>query len=306
MTTQRVAGVDVGSNSFLLTILEAGADGERVRLDRTDIVKLGQGVDQTGHLAPAAIERAAAKLGEYQQVCAEYGVQRVRAVGTAALRDAVDREVLLDRVERETGWRIEVISGEQEAELTYADVSRSHGRPEVPLNLLDIGGGSTEVVSGCGGHIAARRSVNIGSRRLWERARPGDPLSAEDLARCRQVAAEALGPIAAPPADLAGSGGTITTLAAIHLGLTHYDASRISQVRLRADEVTAQVVRLAALPLAARRQLPGLEPDRADIITTGAVLLEQAMQRLQAEVVHVCAGGLRLAVARSLLDTDDA
>ena len=296
----RVAGIDVGSNSFLLCVLEVG-DTERLVADRTDIVKLGEGVDRTRRLAPAARARALAKLAEYRRLCDELGVMACRAVGTAALRDAADRDSWLAEVAAATGIRIEVISGEREAELTYRDVAQTHGRPGEVLNLLDIGGGSSELVTGCDGVVHARRSLNIGSRRAHERAALGDPVSPADLARLRAVCDDALAGVEPVPGELVGSGGTITTLAAVQLGLTRWDAARVAATRLDRAAVGEVVERLAALPLAARRELPGLEPERADIIVAGAVLVERWLLRLEADSFGLSTGGLRLAVAREAL-----
>ncbi len=303
---RRVAGVDVGSNSFLLTVLERGSGSERVVLDRTDLVRLGEGVDRTHELSAAAMDRAVAKLVDYRAACDRLGVAAVRAAGTAALRDATNRQALLDRVARETGWPIEVISGEREAELTYADVAVTHGQPGEALALLDIGGGSSEIVLGCDGRVASRRSYNIGSRRLAERARPADPLTAACLARCRAIAAEAAADLGPTAARLVGTGGTITTLAAVHLGLAEYDAAAVSRTVLDLATIEHLLEDLAALPLARRREVVGLEPGRADIIVTGAVLLGQLLRRLGADRVAVSAGGLRFALAREADSGGDA
>ena len=295
--TRRVAGIDVGSNSFLLTILQLGEEGETVLLDRADITRLGEEVDRNGMLKAAACERCLAMLSGYHDLCHSYGVQAVRAAGTAALRDASNREVFLDSVERQLDWRIEVISGEREAELTYADVTHTHGDGG-PLALLDIGGGSSEIVHGAGGLIESRRSINIGSRRLTERTAPGEPWSADDLARARSMADELIDDVQPITGRLVGTGGTITCLAAVEQGMAPFDPAAIARLHLTRDQITSLAERLAALPLAARADVRGMEPKRADVIVAGAVLLERFLWTMGVTRVAVASGGLRFALAR--------
>ncbi len=297
----RAAGIDVGSNTFLLAILERGATGDKVVSDRCDITKLGEGVDASGRLSEAAMERCLAMLVGYREQCRREQVTAIRAVGTAALRDAANRDDFLHRVEAATGIRVEVITGDREAELTYADVALTHGQAGEDLSLLDIGGGSTELVTGRDGAIRSRRSINLGSRRLAERAKPGDPPGPADLARCRAVADELLAGAEPVGGRVVGTGGTITTLVAVDLALAVYDSGRVSAARLTPEDVTALIDRLSAMPAAERATLPGLDPKRADIIVTGAVILERLMVVNRLPEVRVSAGGLRMAVARQAL-----
>ncbi|MCC7493707.1 MAG: hypothetical protein IT204_15235 [Fimbriimonadaceae bacterium] len=295
----RVAGVDVGSNSFLLCIVDLAASPERLLLDRADITRLGEGVDRTAQISAAAIARGVAMLQEYRRLTDSHGVVAVRAAGTAALRDATNRDEFLAAVAAATGWQVDVISGEREAELTYADVAVTHGQPGQPLALLDIGGGSSELVLGRDGRIGSRRSIQIGSRRCHERAAPGDPPSPADLLRLAAVADAALADIEPlAPGSLVGSGGTITTLAAVQLGLPVYDAAAVAAVTLTVADIDALVARLAALPWRQRQMVPGLEAERADIIVAGAVLTARWLRRLGAPAIGVAVGGLRRALAR--------
>ncbi len=147
-------------------------------------------------------------------------------------RDAENPEVFLDAVARQLDWRIEIVSGEREAELTYADVAQTHGGGG-PLALLDIGGGSSEIVAGQGGRIASRQSINIGSRRLTERVAPHEPWTADDLARARAAADDGIGEVAPLPGRLVGTGGTITCLAAVAAGMVPFDPAAISRITRR-------------------------------------------------------------------------
>jgi len=296
-TTRRVAGIDVGSNSFLLTILELSEGHETVLLDRTDMVKLSAGVDRTRRIDAAACQRGLDLLAEYHRLCAAHDVDAVRLAGTAVFRDAENPEVFLDAVARQLDWRIEIVSGEREAELTYADVAQTHGGGG-PLALLDIGGGSSEIVAGQGGRIASRQSINIGSRRLTERVAPHEPWTADDLARARAAADDGIGEVAPLPGRLVGTGGTITCLAAVAAGMVPFDPAAISRITLTRTQISALAERLAAVPLERRAAERGMEPQRADVIVGGAVLLERWLVALSAETVAVASGGLRFALAR--------
>ncbi|MBI5833306.1 MAG: Ppx/GppA family phosphatase [Armatimonadetes bacterium] len=302
MTSARAAGIDVGTNSFLLLIIESdGQGGETVLLDRSDITRLGEGVDAERRLQPEPMDRCAGQLAEYMRLCTEHRVSAVSAVGTSALRDATNRDEFLARVERECGLRIEVITGEREAELTYAAVARQRQVAGTLANV-DIGGGSTELVLGEGGRIASRVSLDIGAVRATDRAgQMSDPPTTADLARLRAVADEALDQVPAVQAEVCGTGGTITTLAAIWHGLTTYDAAVVESTRLTPAMVDALTARLAALPLAQRRQVPGLPAKRADVILGGCVVLSALMARLAVAEMGVSAGGLRYALAREAL-----
>lgn len=301
----RVAGLDLGTNSFLLLILARTDRGERVVLDQSEIVGLGDGLDRTGRIGAAAAERALTVLETYRRLCDQHGVTRIEAVGTAAFRIAANRADLLARIEERTGITVRVISGEEEAELTYRDVAHTHGGDDRPLTLVDIGGGSTEIVAGRRGHIESLQSVEIGSRRLWERAGPlADPLGPEDLARLDRLAAEALGGLAPTDGDVVGTGGTITTLAAIALDMSVYDAEAVNRAQLTTARLDELIAMLAALPLEERRLVPGLPPKRADVIVPGAVILVNLMRGLGVDSIRVSAGGLRFAVARRAWEKD--
>lgn len=292
----RVAGIDVGTNSLLLLIAEADGAALRPVLDRSDITRLGEGVDRTGLLAPEAAARTLDVLAEYARACADGAVAGIAAAGTSALRDARNRDDFLARA-GSLGILIEVITGEREAELTYADVAATHAPPGEPLSLLDIGGGSTELVTGTGGQVQRRLSLEIGSNRLTERVRLSDPPTAAGLHDLRRTAAASL-PLPAIDGRLVGSGGTITTLAAVVLGRERYDAEAVGRVVLSLATATELVERLAGLTLAERERLPGLEPKRAPVIVAGAVLVELCLHRLGRDELAVSTGGLRYALAR--------
>lgn len=297
---QVVAGIDVGTNSLLLLILARDTNGnEQVLLDRADIVRLGQGVDHARHLAPAVVDRAVAMLAEYAALCRDHGVTALRAAGTSALRDAADAAEFVRRVELATGIRIDIISGNDEAALSFEAVAEEVGPG--PLVQIDIGGGSTEVVTGRDGQMTDRRSYDLGAVRLTERVAPADPPSEADLAAMRSLAEAALAEVKPADGPVVGTGGTITTLAAVHLGLTDYDPEAVSRVRLTPADIDGLLARLAALPLAERGRLPGLPAKRADIIIGGTVVLQALLAALAVDELRVSPGGLRYALARHAL-----
>lgn len=292
----RVAGVDVGTNSLLLLIADLDGAALRPVLDRSDITRLGEGVDSTGLLSPGAAARTLDMLAEYARACADHQVDAIAAAGTSALRDARNRDDFIARA-ASLGIAIEVITGEREAELTYADVAAGHGRAGEPLALLDIGGGSTELVTGAGGRVQRRLSLDIGSNRLTERVPLSDPPTAAELRSLRDTALAALR-LPAVDGGLVGTGGTITSLAAILLGCEPYDAEAVGRSVLSQATATELVERLASLTLAERERLSGLEPKRAPVIVAGAVLVEQCLHRLGRDELAVSTGGLRYALAR--------
>lgn len=298
----RTAGLDLGSNSFLVTILERDEAGERVLYDQTTIVGLSRGLDQTGQMDPAAAARALEVIAEYVETCRRYEVDQLVAVGTAVFRDASDSAAFRARVEAETGLEIRVISGQEEAALTYRDVMLTHGTPGVPLALMDIGGASSEVVCGADGQLDRIRSVDVGSRRLTDGCPTCDPPTADDLERLADAAANRLRDIGPWAGQVVGTGGTITTLAAVQLALTEYDPAAVNACRLTCDSV-AELTRRLAVPLADRELLPGLPPKRAPLMLAGAALTTALMRRLGCDSIGVSAGGLRFAVARSLWET---
>ncbi len=278
-----VAVVDVGTNSTRLLIADV-RDGRVVReLERrTNVTRLGEGVDETGRLSDEAVERVLATCASYREAIDERGAERVVAVLTSAVRDA-DNGADLERVLRERfAFEATTISGEREARLTFLGATAARAHPE-PLMVLDIGGGSTEVVVGSDGRVLFFVSTQIGSVRYKERLLHADPPGERELAACREAVRSELA--AAIPEDVRGLpaggvavAGTPTSFAAIDLGLEPYDRERVDGHRLpleRCEEILAQ---LARLPVQERRQVRGLHPDRAPTIVAGGIILAEAMK----------------------------
>lgn len=306
MRPPRAAGLDVGSNSFLLLVLQRGDDGrEQVVLDRADIVRLGQGVSATGQLDPEIMRRALDLLADYTQRCADLSVQQIRAVGTAALRSASNSAEFRRLARAETGVEIEVVSGQREAELTFAAVSAERPLAGKLLNI-DIGGGSTELSLGRAGLLSKRISYDLGANNLTEQTGPhADPPSDEQIvamrAMAQAMAREAAAEFDSRGVEAVGVGGTITTMAAITLALGSYDAQAVARHLLTLEQIDALVDRLAALPLAEREQVVGLSPKRAPVIVAGAILCAELVRELGLGSLGVSAGGLRYTLAREAL-----
>jgi exopolyphosphatase / guanosine-5'-triphosphate,3'-diphosphate pyrophosphatase len=287
----RVAAIDLGTNTLLLTI----ADDDRVVEERAEIVRLGEGLDKIGRLGDAAIARTLDMMREYAARIGELGCDRVLAVATEAVRKAANGAEFVaaaTAVLQPVGGRLEVIDGEREARLCWRAVAASFPQLAGPRTVLDIGGGSTELLVG-EREVEGVISLPIGSVRLTERLIAHDPPSADEQARLVAVVDEALGQAPAPRGTLVGIAGTVTTLAAMAQALPTYDGARVHGSTLSRQTVDDLVARLAATPLADKRRTPGLDPKRADVIYAGAVILARVMARAGADECLVSDRGIR-------------
>ncbi|MFJ4479657.1 Ppx/GppA phosphatase family protein [Streptomyces xanthochromogenes] len=288
----RVAAIDCGTNSIRLLVADADtATGEITDLDRRmTIVRLGQGVDRTGRLAPEALERTFAACREYAAVIKDLGAERLRFVATSASRDAENRDDFVRGVLGILGVEPEVISGDQEAEFSFVGATKELDGDDDYL-VVDIGGGSTEFVVGSAG-VEAARSVDVGCVRMTERHRPGDPATPEQIAAIRAdiEAALDLAEQTVPlrePRTLVGLAGSVTTVAAISLGLSAYDSAALHHARISYEEVAAVTGRLLASTHEERAAIPVLHPGRIDVIGAGALVLQAVMERTAAREVVV-------------------
>jgi exopolyphosphatase/guanosine-5'-triphosphate,3'-diphosphate pyrophosphatase len=286
----RVAVVDIGTNSTRLLVADV-RDGTVSEIERhTNVTRLGEGVDGSGQLLPDAIERVLRVCADYRAAIDRHGAERTIAVLTSAVRDA-DNGHELERLLRERfGFEAETISGEREAELTYlgATSTRDH---TAPLLVLDIGGGSTELVIGSGPRATFHVSTQAGSVRHTERNLASDPPTADELERCAdEIRAELDGAVPAElregVADGVAVAGTPTSFAAIDQRLEPYDRDRVDGYRLTRGACEAILARLASLPLEDRREVVGLHPDRAPTIVAGGVILVEAMELFGLESIE--------------------
>ncbi|WP_327683477.1 Ppx/GppA phosphatase family protein [Streptomyces sp. NBC_00467] len=288
----RVAAVDCGTNSIRLLVADADpATGELVDLDRRmTIVRLGQGVDRTGRLAPEALERTFAACREYADIIKEHGAQKVRFVATSASRDAENREDFVRGVLDILGVEPEVITGDQEAEFSFTGATKELAGDEERL-VVDIGGGSTEFVIGRHA-VEAARSVDIGCVRLTERHVRSDPPAAAEIAAIRAdiEAALDLAELTVPlsgAGTLVGLAGSVTTVAGIALGLDAYDSTAIHHARISYEKVAEVTRRLLESTHDERAAIPVMHPGRVDVIVAGALVLLAVMERIGAREVVV-------------------
>jgi exopolyphosphatase/guanosine-5'-triphosphate,3'-diphosphate pyrophosphatase len=283
-----------------------------VLAERATITRLGEGVDKTRRLDPAASERTLACLRAYASELERHGVARLDVVGTSALRDAAGGADFLDEAERVLGQRPRVIAGDEEAELTFRG-ALSGLEVSGELLVFDIGGGSTELILGRASGSGApgqRVSLDIGSVRLFERHAKSDPPSPSELAAIEAYIAAALstaeplrrGTASSHPegVTLIGVAGTVTTLKAVELGLVPYDGARVHGAALTLSAVERLCRELSAVPFAVRKDLPGLEPKRADVIVAGALIVREILRRSGAERTLVSDRGVRFGLLERL------
>ena len=290
------AVIDIGTNTLLLLIID---DAMQPLVDLCRFGRLGKGLDATGRLADDAIAASLAICREYRQVMDGRGVARPIAIATQALREARNAADFIGPAEAILGATIEVIDGRREAELAATAVARTF--PElaaVPHLVVDVGGGSTELISVSGGRVQSEVSVPIGAVRLTERHLKHDPPSAPEIAALVADIDAHLAPLALPRAvPVIGTAGTATTLAAIRLGLLQYDAAAVTGLRITPGAIAALLDRLLAATVAERTAIPGIEPARADVIAAGAAIFARILQRTFAPVLITCDRGIRWGVA---------
>jgi exopolyphosphatase/guanosine-5'-triphosphate,3'-diphosphate pyrophosphatase len=284
--TERLAALDVGTNSTRLLVADV-ADGAVVaELTREMVItRLGKGVDRAGRFDPAALARTLEVLAGYAETCRRLGVERRRLVATSATRDAADRRAFLDAVRDLLGVEAEVLTGRAEAAAAYRGATADLAGDQATL-VVDIGGGSTELILGDGGTAGAMVSLDIGCVRLFERHLHGDPPAAAEVAALRADVAAHLAGVAgvldpAAAGRVVGVAGTVTTVAAIALGLDTYDPRRIHHATLAASDIAATAGKLAAMTVAERAALPVMARGREDVIAAGALLLDELVETFQ-------------------------
>jgi exopolyphosphatase/guanosine-5'-triphosphate,3'-diphosphate pyrophosphatase len=302
----RVAAIDCGTNSIRLLVADVTrrADGSCTLRDvhrEMRIVRLGEGVDATGRLSVAALMRARDALADYTLTVRRKGAERVRMVATSATRDAANRDEFFSMTRSLLGTEAEVISGDEEARLSFTGAVGDLEPDDGPFLVADIGGGSTELVTGtwdgARAEITAARSVDIGCVRITERCLRGDPPTADEIAAARELAGKILADAfdTVPVAEArtwVGVAGTITTLAAVALGLPEYDSNVTHLSRLSRAEVTATTERLLAATHAQRAANKAIHPGRVDVIGGGALITS-----VLADELHTRAGIAELLVS---------
>ena len=286
----RVAAIDVGTNSTRLLVAEELADGFRALERRLTITRLGEGVNERRVLAPRALERTLRTIADYAAVCGEYEVSKLRVTGTSAVRDAHNRDAFFDGVRKLTGAEAELLSGEAEARATFLGALSDLTRGD-PVLVVDIGGGSTELIVG---REEPERlvSLDVGCVRMLEKHLASDPPAPEELEALRDEVSAALDEVrsdlAVPPgARVVGVAGTVTQLAALKSGALVYDPDLTHHSVLSHGDVRRLARRLESLPYEKRKRVRGLEAGRVDVIVAGAEILLCAMETFDAAEVLV-------------------
>jgi exopolyphosphatase/guanosine-5'-triphosphate,3'-diphosphate pyrophosphatase len=292
---KRVASIDIGTNTILLLI--AATEGGKIEplFDTETVVRLGEGVQQKGILSKEAIKRGFQTLSQYLKQCQEMEVQNIYAVGTSALREANNSEEFLDLVEKNLDLSIDVISGEEEAQLSYWAVAKDLKEVKKPILVVDVGGGSTEFILGRGDQVQEWISLPIGSVRFTEEFLSSDPVQEEEWVKLKRKIRELLVNIPHPqdPLTMVAVGGTATTLASVEQGLEAFDFEKIHHFVLEKEGLKKQLFLYRSKTIDERRRIPGLLPSRADVILAGSAILYMAMEELNCHSALVSCHGIR-------------
>lgn len=314
----KVAAIDCGTNTIKLLIATVTADGLTEDVREARMVRLGQGVDRTGVLAEEALQRAFGAIDEYAALIREHGVEKVRFVATSATRDAANAATFIDGVRARLGVTPEVVTGAEEAALSFGGAARNlRGTPEPPVLVIDIGGGSTELILGEArplGRAAPRPptlgvgesdSMDIGSVRLHERHLRSDPPTREEIEACVRDIDAHLDDCPVDPATantVVAVGGTMIQLAMGLLELAAYDRAATDHAEVAPDDVYRLVDRLLAMTVDERLALPWMHPGRADVIAAGGVILSRILRRSRVESLLVSESDILDGIAWSVRD----
>lgn len=294
MTARRLATIDIGTNSVLLLAAEADASGRIQAIsERIEITRLGRGVDETGMLSAEGLSETLSAVETFATHARGLGCEGPYATASSAARDAANGHLLIEGAAK-FGVSVEVISGEREAQLSYRAIADEFAAEDAPIAVVDIGGGSTEIIFGQGLQMNWRHSFDVGSVRLTERHLRQDPPTTTELKSLMEAVAQAFASVQSPqPVRVVGVAGTFTTLAAIKLALDVWDASKVHAHELCLESLRQLADRLASLPLRARQALPGLPAKRADVIVAGAFIACGALEALGADRLTVTDRGVR-------------
>lgn len=296
-STEKVASVDIGTNTILLLIAEVGGGRLKPLYEQETVVRLGEGVLKSGTLSSDAMERGIQTLAQYLEQCGTMGVKRVFAVGTSALREAKNSTTFLRRVEEELNLKIEIISGEEEAHLSFLSVARDLNSKESIL-VVDVGGGSTEFISGTGEQMTRWVSLPLGSVRLTEKFLASDPVREKEWSKLVREIRRFLINIPHPsePFLMVAVAGTATTLAAVELGLKGFVPEKIHHFFLSRQALEKQLFLYRSKTLQERKKVSGLPPARADVILAGGAILDEAMKELGCPSTLISIHGVRYGV----------
>jgi len=295
ISPKRVASIDIGTNTILLLIAEVGGEKIKPLFEMETVVRLGEGVQENGILTKEAMNRGIETLSQYLGRCQAMKVQKIFAVGTSALREGKNSAEFLRLVKEKLNLSIEVISGEEEARLSFSAISRDLGEVNEPILVVDVGGGSTEFVLGRGNQINQWISLPLGSVRFTEQFLHSDPVQEEEWKAMEKKIRELLVqiPHSQEPLSMVAVGGTATTLASVKQGLDEFIPEKIHHFVLRREALKNQLLRYRSKTIEERKKIPGLPAARADVILAGGAILYQAMEELNCPSVLISCHGVR-------------
>lgn len=304
---QRRAAIDVGTNSVKLLLGDVDGCAVTPILEESIQTRLGRGFYQTHLLQKEAIEATACAVAKFGDKARNSGAQSIRVIATSAARDALNAEDLIQSVFQHSGLKLEVISGEKEAEWAFEGVTTDPTLADQCLLLLDVGGGSSEFIVGERSKLRFRHSFRLGTVRMTEQLTLSDPPGLDALEKCRiemkRHFAEHIIPKVHPALDacttkprLVGTGGTATVLARMEMRTDAFEREKIEALRIPLERVTAWTVALWGMPLASRQHVPGLPPNRADVILAGMVIYETIMKEFDFSELQSSTRGLRYSV----------
>lgn len=286
----RVAAIDCGTNSIRLLIADRDPDGRLVEVERrTTMVRLGQGVDATGSFHPDALARTFTACDDFAALIeAAGGVDRIRFVATSAARDAANSSVFFRGVEERFGVLPDIVAGAEEARLSFTGAAAGLPDAPAPVLVIDIGGGSTELIRGSEGRIEASQSLDMGAVRLRERLLHDDPPTPEQISSARTFVGGLLDNCEVPLDGIntfIGVAGTVTTMAAAELGLPDYDRDKVHRSVLEENQVQRVAADWLTRTVESLREIPSMHPQRAEIICAGALILSEIMLRVRRPLV---------------------
>ena len=291
----RVASIDIGTNTILLLIAEVEEGKLKPLFEMETIVRLGEGVQKEGILSQEAMKRGVETLAHYVGHCHKMRTQKIYAVGTSALREAKNSEIFLKLAKEKLGLSIEVISGEEEAQFSFLAVARDLKEVKKTIMVVDVGGGSTEFIQGQGDRISQWASLPIGSVRFTEQFLLSDPVQEKEWEKMEGEIRKLLVDIPHPKKTLSmvAVGGTATTLASVELGLKEFIPEKIHHFVLKKEALRNQLLLYRSKTIDERKKVPGLSPNRADVILAGGTILHMAMEELGCPSVLISVHGVR-------------
>lgn len=295
---ERVASIDIGTNTLLLLIAKVDEGELKPLVDMETVVRLGEGLQKNGVLSQEAMKRGLQTLSQYLERCQTMGVQKIFAVGTSALREAKNSGDFLNMIEEKLSLCIEVISGEEEAQLSFLAVIRDLEETEKLILMIDVGGGSTEFILGKGDQIIQWVSLPLGSVRFTEQFLRSDPVQESEWEEMEKEIRKLFVnlPHSREPFSMVAVGGTATTLASVEQGLKGFIPEKIHHFDLKMEALKSQLLLYRSKTIDERKKISGLHTTRADVILAGGAILYKAMEEVNCPSVLISCHGVRYGV----------